>query len=115
MYCIESFHPLAVNWYKLHKPGVIRGQLSTNFVKEGRPKRTDEKLVQYLLTNFICKPDFIAYNHHNKNNISRLICRYFYRALSVAWTIKSQEELDEAKNDFDLFIFEGFMPEKMKK
>ena len=115
VYCIESFHPLAVNWYKLHRPEVVRGQLSSNFVKEGRPKRADESLVQYLVTNFICKPDFVAYNHHSKYNISRLICRYFYRALSVAWTIKSQEELDAAKKDFDLFIFEGFMPEKIKK
>lgn len=115
VYCIESFHPFAVNWYKLHKPNIVRGQLSSNFVKEGRPRRTDETLVHYLLTNFICKPDFIAYNHRNKNNISRLLCRHFYRALSVAWTIKSQEELDAAKKDFDLFIFEGFMPERPKK
>lgn len=112
VYCIESFHPFAVNWYKLHKPEIVRGQLSSDFVKEGRPRRTDETLVQYLVTNFICKPDFIAYNHHGKNNISRLICRYFYRALSVAWTIKSQAELDAAKKDFDLFIFEGFIPGK---
>jgi len=28
---------------------------------------------------------------------------------------KIQEELDAAKKDFDLFIFEGFMPEKAKK
>ncbi len=111
-YCIESFHPFAVNWYKLHKPEIVRGQLSSNFVKEGRPRRTDETLVQYLVTNFICKPDFIAYNHHSKNNISRLICRYIYRSLSVAWTIKSQEELDSARKDYDLFIFEGFVPER---
>ncbi len=114
VYCIESFHPFAVNWYKLHRPEIVRGQLSSNFVKEGRPRRTDETLVHYLVTNFICKPDFIAYNHRSKNNISRLICRHVYRALSVAWTIRSQEELDAAKKDFDLFIFEGFMPEKMK-
>lgn len=109
VYCVESFHPMAVKWYKDHRPEVIRGQLSSNFKKEGKE---DVKmfLVHHLLTNFLCEPDFIAYNHLFKKNFSRLVCRYLYRALSVTWTIRSQEELDAAKNDFDLFIFEGFIP-----
>jgi glycerophosphoryl diester phosphodiesterase len=102
-YCIESFHPLAVWWYKKNHPQVIRGQLSCFF-------KGKEKIVTYLLTNFITKPDFIAYDHNYYNNLSRRICRKWYKSLSVAWTIKSQEELDRAKDEFDLFIFEGFRP-----
>ena len=112
LYCMESFHPLAVNWYKNHRPNVLRGQLSTNLKKSGKQPKTEEKLVQYLLTNFICKPDFIAYDHLSKYNLSRIFCRYFYRSLSIAWTIKSQAELDASRKDFDLFIFEGFIPAK---
>ncbi len=110
VYCIESFHPLAVNWYKNHRPEVIRGQLSSNFTKPGKQVKIEEKLLQYLGANFICKPDFIAYDHLHKGNISRLLCRYLYRSLSVAWTIHSQAELDASRKDFDLFIFEGFIP-----
>ena len=68
-------------------------------------------LVHYLLTNFLCRPDFIAFDHHHKNSFSRVVNRYLFGALSVAWTIRSQEELAQAKPAFDLFIFEGFLPE----
>ena len=112
VYCIESFHPFAVKWYKKNRPEVIRGQLSSDFSKPGKKEKFDEKLVHYLLTNFLSRPDFIAYDHLHKKNLSRLLCRYLYGSLSVAWTIKSQKQLDQSRKDFDLFIFEGFLPEE---
>ena len=36
-------------------------------------------------------------------------------ALPVAWTIRSQEEMDVAKSDFHVFIFEGFVPSDTPK
>lgn len=111
VYCIESFHPLALLWYRRHRKQVIRGQLSSCFHTEQRRERLYEALAHYLLYNFIAKPDFIAYDHHYKNNSSRRICRYVYKALSVAWTIRSKEELEASREDFDLFIFEGFRAE----
>ena len=111
-YCIESFNTMAVGWYKKHRPEVIRGQLSMNFNKPGKREAWYLFLVHYLLCNFIGRPDFIAYDHTHKNNISRRLCRSLFKSLSVAWTIRSQEELDACREDFDLFIFEGFMPGK---
>ena len=111
VYCIESFHPFAVKWYKEHRPEVIRGQLSANFKKSDKKEDAGMFLVHYLLTNFLCRPDFIAYDHRHKNSISRLINKYLFRALNVAWTIRSREELAAAQRDFDLFIFEKFLPE----
>lgn len=110
VYCIESFHPLAVKWYKDHHPEIIRGQLSSNFKKTEGGESVAEGLVHFLITNFLCRPDFIAYDHRHKNNISRLICRHLFKALSISWTIKSQEEFDACKDDYDLCIFEGFLP-----
>lgn len=111
-YCIESFHTMAVQWYRKHRPEVIRGQLSTDFSKPGKRESWYLCMVHYLLGNVMGRPDFIAYDHLHKNNISRRLCRYLFGALSVAWTIKSQKELDACKKDFDLFIFEGFIPEE---
>ena len=34
-YCIESFSPLALGWFKRHRPNVLRGQLATNHRGEG--------------------------------------------------------------------------------
>lgn len=107
-YCIESFHPFALMWYKEHRPDVIRGQLSGNLAKEA--KNTKLKmvytLVTYLLTNVLTRPDFVAYDHRYKDNISRRVCRAL-GALSVTYTIKSAERYEEVKNEFDLFIFDS--------
>ncbi|MBQ4558711.1 MAG: glycerophosphodiester phosphodiesterase [Tyzzerella sp.] len=107
VYCIESFHPFAVKWYRKHRPDVIRGQLSQDF------SETDYKGIQYwamthLLLNFLARPDFIAYNHKDKDIFSRRLCAQL-GALSVAWTIKNRKQYEEAKPYFDLVIFDSFI------
>ena len=117
VYCIESFNPFGVHWYKRHRKDVVRGQLSEEFLKNGYPKMPVYFIVANLLTNFWTKPDFIAYNTLNYKNWSRRICRYLYGSLAVTWTIKSQEQLDEMRKYFDMFIFDSFVPDPnyMKK
>lgn len=114
LYCIESFNPLGVRWYRKHRPEIIRGQLADNFIKSGEKEFSVFLYfaLHHLLFNFITKPDFIAYNHHNYRDLSRLLCRHMFGCLSVAWTIKSKRELEERKGDFDLFIFDSFVPEE---
>lgn len=106
-YCIESFHPLAVLWYRKHRPDVLRGQLSEEFFREkknkGKPLLT---LASFLLLNFVGRPDFIAYNHLHAGNISRRICKLM-GALSVTYTIKSIDEFERNQKNFDLFIFDS--------
>ena len=117
VYCIESFNPFGVLWYKKHRKDVVRGQLSEDFWKNGSKKTLLYFVMAKLLTNFITRPDFIAYNAKNYKNLSRRICRYLYRNLAVTWTIKSQEQMDEMREHFDLFIFDSFVPDAgyMKK
>ncbi len=109
-YCMESFHPFAVHWYRKNRPDVVRGQLSANFKKEGQKEGISEWLVHMLLVNVLGRPDFVAYSHKSANNISRNLTKLF-GATAVAWTIRSQEELDKNRKKFELFIFEGFRPE----
>lgn len=106
-YCIESFHPLALIWYRKNRPDVIRGQLSENYARMGK-KKLDLWLMTHLLTNFVTRPDFIAYRHSDADNLERRICKGL-GALSVAWTIRSEEEYRKAKAQFDLFIFDSFI------
>lgn len=111
-YCIESFDPRAVAWYWRNRPQVIRGQLSCDFSKPDKREPFARFLVHHLLTNVSSRPDFIAYAHRHRSNLSRRLCRYPFGALSVAWTIRSQQELDDCRGSFDLFIFEKFIPEE---
>ncbi len=112
-YCVESFNPAVVLWYRCHRSEVFRGFLSDSFIREGYrdyPKPAYEVL-HHLLLNFLIKPDFIAYDAKYYNDLSRRICKEIYKAPSVAWTIKSQRELEERAGDFDIFIFDSFLPE----
>lgn len=114
VYCIESFNPLGLLWYRQNRKHIMRGQLADDFVKAGEKEfsRGFYFLLHNLLFNFLTKPDFIAYNHHRYRDMSRQICRYLYGAPAVAWTIKSETELAERRGDFDLFIFDSFVPPK---
>ncbi len=114
VYCIESFNPLALLWYRKHRNGIMRGQLSDAFLQEEGLKGLLYFVLEHMLLNFATKPDFIAYNHKYYWTLSRQICKKLYRGLAVAWTIKSQKELEARRKDFDLFIFDSFIPKKEK-
>lgn len=112
LYCIESFNPIAVLWYKKNRPHIIRGQLAT--VKIHSKPIFKQRILNFtlrnLMYNFFTKPDFIAYNYKISHLVSYNLCRALYRPLTVAYTIKSQESLDKQYKKFDLFIFESFTP-----
>ncbi len=108
-YCIECFHPLALIWYRKHQPRVLRGQLCEEHFRNERFKGNFIYVIMaYMLTNFVTRPDFIAYNYQHVGNLSRRICRWL-GGLSVAYTIKSEEAYAEAEKEFDLFIFDSFI------
>lgn len=112
IYSIESFNPLVLMWYKKNRPHVIRGQLSSYFKKKHHSfaRRARDFLLENLMTNFLAKPDFIAFNYKHKDMFSYKLCKKLYDPLTVAYTIKSQRQLDLNKNDFHLFIFDSFIP-----
>ena len=113
MYCIESFNPLAVRWYRKNRREIIRGQLSDAFIKEGEYVGPLYFMLQNLLFNWLGRPDFIAYNRKYPKILSRLLCRKLFGNMAAAWTVKSREQLEEAKEYFDIFIFDSFLPERM--
>lgn len=107
IYCVESFHPLALLWYRKNRPDVLRGQLCEEFFRSKQFKGNPLYFIlSYLVFNVVTRPDFIAYNHLHANNISRRVCKRL-GALSVAYTIKSLKEYEQAKDKFDLFIFDN--------
>lgn len=111
LYCIESFNPLALFWYRRHHSDVVRGQLSDGFLKSGEFKGILYVILQNLMLNWATKPDFVAYNHKYADVCARKICRSLYKNMAAAWTIKSQKELENARNKFDIFIFDSFIPD----
>lgn len=109
-YCVESFHPQVLLWYKNHYPAICRGQLSMNFQRESGDKGAAFYVMRHLLLNFATKPDFIAYDCRAMRALSKNICRCLFGCPSVAWTVECQAQLDACRPYFDYFIFEGFVP-----
>lgn len=116
LYCIESFSPLAVRWFRKNRPQVIRGQLATNHRREGlKTPWPLEPVLTNCLLNAWSGPDFIAYNCRFSESLAVRLMRRFYKCKMAAWTIKSQGDLERHRGKFDLFIFDSFRPEKMKE
>lgn len=109
LYCIESFNPLILKWYRKNRPEVARGQLSLNYRKSGFDSIKYFPLTA-LLFNFRTRPDFIAFNYKDRDNLSLKILKTIYNLPMVAYTIKTQADYDNNDDFFDLLIFEGFHP-----
>jgi glycerophosphoryl diester phosphodiesterase len=104
-YCIESFDPRIVGWFRRHAPEVLRGQLAQNpfdMVKD--TSRLNAFTVGNLLTNVIARPHFIAYGLGRKPFLVHL-CEKM-GAMKVAWV--SRDWSNENKND--AVIFEYYRP-----
>lgn len=109
-YCIESFHPFVLQWFKRHEPQVVRGQLSCNFFKENPHCDIVLFLMLNLMTNFFTHPDFIAYKYLDLDNPAVIYNRKLFHIMTVVWTIPGKPTYDRFKNKVDVMIFEGFEP-----
>lgn len=110
-YCVESFNPIMIRWFKIYAPHVIRGVLSKRFEEEDHVDPKLAPLLTALGGNFLCRPDFIAYRHVDKDQPMFRFCRVFGPS-TIAWTVESQAEMDACRDAFDTVIFEGFLPQK---
>ncbi len=110
-YCLESFDPRVVRWLKKHRPEIIRGQLTENFIK-GKPRA--DWLVTWAMTgqmlNFLTKPDFVAYKFEDRKGISNFLARRVWGMQGASWTIRSKEDLLQAEKEGWIPIFESFIP-----
>ena len=112
-YCIESFNPLIVRWFKLHAPEVIRGTLSCSYAEAPFPR-----FKKWLLSELkLCKwngSQFIAYDAETIAT-NKAVKRFGKRIPIICWTIKSQEQYDKLHDHFDNMIFDSFTPSRVGK
>lgn len=110
-YCIESFDPRIVGWFRRNAPEFIRGQLSSNMLKSKTYTVPLRIILTNLFFNFIARPHFIAYNHNDISNPFYILITKVFGAISVVWTVRDMETFNRFKKDCDMIIFEGFLPE----
>lgn len=109
IYCIESFNPFCLIWYKKNEPNIVRGQLASRLLQDSEfHSGALYFMLENLLFNFLAKPDFIAYKFKDRKMLSYILCRKLYKAKTFAWTIRSMKDYESCKEDFDYFIFDSF-------
>lgn len=108
--CVESFDPRAMRWFRKNRPGRIRGQLAA-FPTRRTPRdwNTRTLLLGMMVCNAFSRPDFVAYKAAtDRNPFFRAVRRM--GAYTVAWTVRSQEEMDRLRDRYDIQIFDSFLP-----
>lgn len=108
-YVVESFHPMAMRWYREHRPEVCRGQLI-------EPLPLGQTDVTYwaagrLLFNWLSRPDFVACDWRSGGSPQVRLNRAL-GAVPVSWTVRSRDEVAECDAWFDHHIFESFIPDE---
>lgn len=111
-FCVESFDPRCVVWFKKNRPNYIRGQLSENFLANPKSRLPFilKCVMSWNLCNFLTMPDFVAYKYADRNNLTVKLCRKLWRLQGVTWTLKSLDEYNSAVKDGWIPIFENFEP-----
>lgn len=113
-FVVESFNPFALRTVRAMRPDILRGILSTEYMKDPKHKGSLlYRLLQNLHLNFLMRPDFIAYDKNGYAVPALRRIRKNFNTPLIAWTVKSKEEEDAAiSHGFDTVIFEGYIPEK---
>lgn len=107
-YMIQCFHPFALLWYEAKAPHIARGYLSKDFMKEkGADANILDFLLSHMILNFAMKPDFISYQFSDASHPA-LQWAQLIGAKTACWTLKSQEDYESVKGQFDHYIFDSF-------
>ena len=109
-WCLESFHPLVVRWAWKNIPGITRGLLVGGPAKKGEELAFIKNTIAHLLVDFLCRPQFIAYDHRDRNLALRIVKKL--GAFSVMWTVDNEKDHSILEKEEDTIIFEHYLPKR---
>ena len=103
-YCVESFDPRLVFWFRRHASEVMRGQLI-------QPIRKYDNvlvglLVNSLLFQFLTRPHFLAINVNSSRMNPSILINQLLGVKSCLWTVHREHNVH--RKWVDSYIFEFF-------
>lgn len=113
LFCVESFSPYSVLWFRRHAPDIIRGQLMNPYNKRGQTKIKNgftAWALRNMLTNFIVRPDFEAYHIGGRHTVSLRLARRVFGMQEVSWTVRDEATFAQCEKEGCLVIFEHMQP-----
>lgn len=110
-WCVESFNPLLLRWFKKHRKHALRGLLSTDLIKE---KKNGSRVLNFALSalwlTFLCRPAFHAWDQHHPRRLALRCGISCFGAASFVYTVKNQADYDRHMAAGNFPIFDGFVP-----
>jgi len=110
---VMSFDPNAMAAMAHHAPDVTWGLVSCPFRNPdywGHLSAARRFVMRYLLSAFIARPHFIAYDINDLPAFAPTIWRHILKRPLLTWTVRSDENRKRAEKWADAIIFEGFRP-----
>ncbi len=108
-YCIESFDPRIVRWFRKNRPDVVRGQLSAGLKNYSDLPFYQGVMLSGLYSNIVTRPHFVAYRHEDTPRLSLGLFRLLGGKLA-GWTVRDTDDAKRLREYFDAIIFEFFRP-----
>lgn len=101
LFCVKSFNPMSVRWFKKYRRNYIRGLLVDN-----KWSNKKEIISSSMILKIICKPDFLSckYSIINKRKVKRIS----KKIPVLGWTIKNKANYIKYKDKFYNIICENF-------
>lgn len=110
-WCVESFNPLLLRWFKKHRKKAVRGLLSTDLIKE---KKSGSRVLNFALSalwlTFLCRPAFHAWDRHYPGRLALRLGIRCFGAASFVYTVKDKEEYERHLAAGNFPIFDSFLP-----
>lgn len=110
-FCIESFDPRIVAWFKRNRPDIIRGQLLMQRDSYENLGKVMPFMLSNGLTNVATRPHFIAHKKGEKS-LSVRFCQIL-GAMKVVWTVHPEDDPHKIEAENDAVIFEYYHPGTM--
>ena len=108
-YCVESFDPRIIRWWRIHARQVLRGQLTASYAELHQQKGAAVSFIlSRCLLNVLARPHFIAHEK-NQHSLALWLCRRL-GALSVVWTVHPEDKISALERASDAVIFELYTP-----
>ena len=115
-FCVISFSPLILNWFKNYRPCYARGQLVTRVTKNDRKgSRIVSFLLSHMLLNFLSRPDFISMRFSCRKRPSFLLCTQVFHVCGFLWTLRNKKDYVECRKQGMLPVFEQIRPPRKRQ
>ncbi len=104
-FAVQSFNPFTIEYFKDNAPEMTRGILSC-FYENSNLSWYKRFALKRLMLNKVAKPQFVAYDRKSLPNKYVTKCGL----PTLAWTVRSNTEMEITAPVCDNVIFENFLP-----